>query len=171
MLAEISAGFSSLRAATDIVKGLNAVVTETAVNQAKLDLQRLLLEAQQSLFASQEAQTAAAKRVGELEAEIARMKDWSADMQRYELKKFYPGTLVYVLKTNMAAGEPIHSLCKHCYDRGIKSVLQATSKSELRFRIFSCHACRNEVHMGNSMSEDADQRFSNEIRPPQLVTK
>ena len=54
MLAEISAGLSSLKAAKDIVQGLNALKTEAAINGVKIELQGLILDAQQGLFAAQE---------------------------------------------------------------------------------------------------------------------
>jgi hypothetical protein len=67
MLAEISAGLGSLKAAKDIVQGLSAAKTEAAVNGVKIDLQGLILDAQQGLFAAQEAQSADARRIADLE--------------------------------------------------------------------------------------------------------
>jgi hypothetical protein len=86
MLAEISAGLSSLNAISDIVKGLNAANTQAAINEVKIGLQDHILKAQQALFVAQQAQATASQRIGELEQEIVRLKDWESEKQRYELK-------------------------------------------------------------------------------------
>ena len=86
----------------------------------------------QGLLAAQEAQTASTDMIRELEQEIVRLKDWSAELERYELKKFYPGTVAYVLKPEMARGEPLHMLCKQCADHTQRSTLQPTGRVELR---------------------------------------
>ena len=67
MLAEIAGGLSSLRTMKDIVQGLNAAKTEAAINGVKIELQGLILEAQQGLFAAQEAQSSGARRIADLE--------------------------------------------------------------------------------------------------------
>lgn len=161
MLEIVSSAYSGLKSALDIAGGFLALKTETEKNTAIIGIQRHVLEAQRALMEADALHNEDLKRIAELEREIARMRDWSVDMQRYELKKFYPGTVAYVLRADQAAGEPIHSLCKHCYDGGKKSVLQASARSELRFRVFSCPACHNEIHMGGTMPDDADQRFAN----------
>ena len=56
MLAEISMGLSSLKAASDILKGLNAANTQAAINDVKLVLQPHIIDAQQALAAANEAQ-------------------------------------------------------------------------------------------------------------------
>ena len=61
MLAEISAGLSSLNAAKDIVKALDGLKTQAAINEVKINLQGLILDAQQGLFAAQELQSSAAQ--------------------------------------------------------------------------------------------------------------
>lgn len=151
MLAEISAGLSSLKAAYDITKGLNAANSQATINEVKIPLQQHILDAQIALAAANEAQTASSQREGELKQEIVRLKDWSAEKQRYELKRFQPGVLAYALKPSMAEGEPPHYLCKHCYDRNEKSSLQATPRLEMRYRVHICPSCRNEYAFGSEM--------------------
>lgn len=69
MIETVSVGLSSLKAAFDLAKGLNAVENAATINELKLSLQSHILEAQQSLFAAQEAQAATAKRIADLEAQ------------------------------------------------------------------------------------------------------
>ena len=70
MIAEITAGYQSLKAATDIAKGLDAVKTAVAVNEVKLDLQRHLLNAHTALTAANQADADATHRIRELENKL-----------------------------------------------------------------------------------------------------
>jgi hypothetical protein len=123
MLAEISAGFSSLKAAFDITKGLNSANTQASINDVKIPLQEHIIEAQQALSAAGDAQTAAAGRITQLEQEIVRLEDWSAEKERYQLKNIWRGSVAYVLKPGMENGEPPHWLCANCFSRSQRSFL------------------------------------------------
>ena len=123
MLGEIVAGLESLKAATDLVKSMNAVATQATINEVKLTLQQHIFDAREALSAAQEAQTATLKRIGELEQEIASFKNWEAEKQRYQLETLPPGIHVYGLKRGMEQGEPPHKICATCYNQGFKSLL------------------------------------------------
>jgi Zn finger protein HypA/HybF involved in hydrogenase expression len=117
-------GLSSLKAASDIVKGLNAANTQTLVNEVKISLQNHILEAQQSLATAQTAQATLIERISTLEQEIVSLKDWEREKQRYELKALYSGSLAYAVKESMRGSEPLHFICASCYQKGRKSILQ-----------------------------------------------
>jgi hypothetical protein len=144
MLAEISAGLSSLKAAKDIVQGLSEAKTEAATNGVKIELQGLILEAQQGLFAAQEAQSGGARRIAELEQEIARLNDWSVERERYHLVDIYEGAVAYMLRAAMAEGTPAHWLCTNCFDQGRKSHLQPQGKVGTN-TVHKCGACQSTV--------------------------
>lgn len=156
MLAEITAGYQSLKAAKEIVQGLNALKTEVAVNEAKVALQNLLLEAHQALFAAQEAEAADARRVRALEAEIVELKDWSAEAERYELADTGRGALAYRLKESMKAGEPEHWLCPTCFGQRKKSYLQPETYSVGRVEVLRCAPCKNEIIVNGLKAGRAD---------------
>jgi len=124
MLAEISAGLSSLKAAFDLAKGLNAASAQADINEVKITLQEHIFSAQQALAAANEAQTAAAQRVRELEQEIVRLKDWSAEQQRYELKAIGERAVAYAEKQGVTDPKAPHWLCQPCFDGGHKAALQ-----------------------------------------------
>lgn len=144
MLAEISAGLSSLNAATTFLKGLNAAKTEAEINDAKLGLQRSLLSAHQSLFAAQQAEAATATRIGELEAEIMRLKNWEGEKQHYELKSLGLGSFAYMTKADMRGTEPPHWLCTRCFQDGKKSIVQyqGIPKGEPDNGLHGCPSCK-----------------------------
>lgn len=161
-IAEISGGLGSLKMAKEFLQGLNSLKTEGAVNEARVRLGGLILDAQESLLAAKEQLSAASNTIRDLEAEVVRLKDWSGEKQRYELRKFYPGSLAYVLKPSVADGEPLHMLCKHCFDRTEKGSLQPTGRHEQRYSLFKCQCCKGEAPFGEPMPESADKRLGGE---------
>jgi hypothetical protein len=138
MLAEIQAGFGGAKAALDIAKGVQSLSTETARNQAIIDIQRHVIEAQQGLAAG-------LKRIDELEQEVVRLKDWSAEKQRYELADTGKGSLAYRTKGGMEAGEPPHWICPNCYQDGRKSILKHETLPVGRAETLVCHRCGFDV--------------------------
>jgi hypothetical protein len=124
MLAEISAGLGSLKTMKDIVQGLNAAKNEAAINGLKIELQGLILDAQQGLFAAQEAQSSGAQRIAQLEQQIAAFEDWNTEKQRYQLQTIDRGAFAYMHKPGMNDGEPPMWLCQTCFDKRHKSALQ-----------------------------------------------
>ncbi|KKC27139.1 hypothetical protein [Sphingomonas sp. SRS2] len=143
MIEAIGAGLGSLKAAKDIVQALNGIQTAAAINDVKLTLQGHILEAQQGLFAAQEAQTASAQRVNELTAEIQRLRDWSSEKQRYELKNIGVGTFAYMLRPDERRDDPPYWLCTRCFDDGQKSILQFQGRgNDARQVVHSCSRCK-----------------------------
>ena len=125
---EITGAIGGLKAAMDIVKGLNATAGAVAINDAKIALQATILEAQAGLLGAQESQTANLKRIDELEAKIAKLETWEREKERYQLEEFPTGALAYVLKADDQAGQPHHRICARCYEDGHKSILQTTMR-------------------------------------------
>jgi hypothetical protein len=116
---EIKAGYEGAKAALDIAKGVSSLKTETAVNAAIIDIQRHVVEAQQGLSTS-------LQKIDELEKEIVRLKDWSAEKERYELKDTGSGAVAYALKQSVAGGQPAHYLCADCFENGHKAYLHGS---------------------------------------------
>lgn len=158
MLAEISAGLGSLKAAKDIVQGLNAAKTEVAINEVKINLQGLILDAQQGLFAAQEAQTSDARRISQLEQEIVQLKDWSAEKERYELADIGQGALGYRPKQGMESGELPHYLCANCFDQGQKTRLQPDVRTPGRDEFLFCNRCKADILIQGSRRSDHPKR-------------
>ena len=150
-IAEISAGLGSLKTAKDIVQGINAAASQAAINEIRLNLQGHLLEAQQALFSAQEAHTALTQRISALEEEIVRLKDWSAERERYHLVDVYRGSLTYMPKPGVEGGQPAHWLCANCFDQRRKSYLQFKGQDETprggrgMESTYGCDACKSSI--------------------------
>lgn len=152
-ITEISAGLSGLKAAKEILQALQGIKSATELNAVKIDLQGHILEAQQGLFAAQQLEAESARRIAELESEIVGLKEWAAERERYELKRYHPGALAYSLKPQMAQGEPPHRLCTHCFHAGKKSILHAGGV-ERGYRVHRCIPCKSELLMGSEMTDE-----------------
>lgn len=137
-IVEIKAAYDSAKAAFQIADGISSLKTEAAVNAAIIDLQRHTVDAQRGLSASLE-------KIDELEKEIMRLKDWSADKQRYELKDTGQGSLAYHLKEGVEPSEPAHWICPQCYEDGKKSILKHESLLVGRADTLVCHRCGFDV--------------------------
>ena len=144
MLAEIAAGLGSLNAAKDILKALNGAQTAVAVNEVKMELQGLILDAQSGLFAAQEAKAADARRIADLEQEIVSLKDWTAEKQRYHLADIWNGAVAFMPKPGMENGEPAHWLCTNCFNQGRKSYLQRQGQVG-SYAVQKCGACQSTM--------------------------
>ncbi|WP_447727307.1 hypothetical protein [Sphingomonas koreensis] len=123
-LAEAAAALSSLSAAMDVAKGIQALDANTKVKLATIDLMEKILSAQQHAFASQQAQAELQSRIKELEGKLASLEGWEIDKNRYHLHRYPAGAVVYVLKDGDEADEPSHCLCPACFENSRKSILQ-----------------------------------------------
>lgn len=133
---------AGLSAAFDIARGLKDIDDAARRNAAVLELQVKILAAQSD-------QAVLVERLGALEKELARLKDWETEKARYQLTDFGENTFAYSLKPEAALGEPPHRLCPTCYDlKRQKSVLQFRGRDAFKRDIYQCPACRHEYAFG-----------------------
>jgi hypothetical protein len=140
MVAEVFAGLGALKTAFDLAKGLKDINDATIRNAAVIELQEKILTAQQQ-------QSALVESVSALEKEVADLKAWDGEKQRYELKNVGgegPAVFAYALKAGEENGEPPHLLCANCYQSRRKSILQATAELRSRLRAHRCPSCKAE---------------------------
>jgi rubrerythrin len=137
-IAEVKAGYDGAKAALDILKGVQSLQSEAAKNEAVIDVQRHVIEAQQGLSTS-------LKRIDELEEEVARLTDWTAQKGRYELADTGQGSLAYRLREGLEPPEPQHWICPQCYEDGKKSILKTETLFVGRAETLVCHRCGFDV--------------------------
>jgi hypothetical protein len=143
MVGEAFAGLSAIKTAFDIAKGLKDIDDTARRNAAVIELQEKILTAQQT-------QAALIERVGELEKEVTRLKDWEADKARYQLAEIAPGLVALSIKEAMRNGEPFHRICADCAANGKKFYLQRHLSGPSLDR-YKCRGCGEEidVHKGS----------------------
>ena len=120
----IGQGLSAVKALTDLVKIMVGLRDSAKLLEATVEFNQHILSVQGALLAAQSEQTTLIERVRALEKEIADLKAWEAEKQRYELKEVAPRKFAYLLKPDAQAAEPPHWICASCYQKGQKSILQ-----------------------------------------------
>jgi len=141
-------GLNALKLIADASKLLGNIIPSAGKLQAELfTVRSQLVEAHQVALELQMAYATASQRVLDLEKEIQRHLDWTAELDRYDMIDIAPGRPAYGLKTSsQKAGEPMHYLCINCANTGKKSVLQRNSVGYQS--VFKCFLCNAEVADG-----------------------
>ncbi len=139
----IQGTIAGLKLAGDIAKGLLELKTLSEVRGKVSELQNALLSAQTSAIEANAAQFSMVEEIRALKEEMARMKAWNSEKQRYQLYAPWNGAVVYALKKTMSNSEPPHWICTNCYEDGKKSILtqQMTTGFVVEFLCPSC-GCR-----------------------------
>jgi hypothetical protein len=140
----IQGAIGGLKTAFDIATGISKLNTMAEVNAKAIELQQIILSAQTSAFAANSEQFAMIQRIRDLEDELARVKAWETERQRYKLVSPFSGAMVYAVQKAMSNGEPAHYLCTNCYRSGKASILQNTQNIE-GWTSFLCPICKSEA--------------------------
>lgn len=81
----IGGAVTGLKTAADIAIGFSKLNTMAEVQGKAIELQQVILSAQSGALAAQSAQFSLVDRIRELEREVAEVKAWEAQKQRYAL--------------------------------------------------------------------------------------
>jgi hypothetical protein len=146
VVAEISAGVTSLRAALDITKAMVDLRDAEAFRSKSIELQGVVLQAFKKAIVAREAYSTQAERIRALDAEVADLKACDAEKQKYELKPNYAGAVTYMLKPGARGSEPPHWLCPNCYANGKKSFLLPKTFGNLPTQPYKMCRMRDRGH-------------------------
>jgi hypothetical protein len=144
-MSAIAGAVVSLKSAGEIAKSLLTLRDGSMLQGKVIELQAEILSAQEGTLAAQSAQFALLERIRELEAEVAKVKAWDAEKQRYQLADVGLGSLAYVLKPEAQGTEPAHAICANCYQHQNKSILQ--KDLERGFEVVQCHTCKARLRI------------------------
>jgi len=144
----IQGTITSLKFAGDVAKSLLELKTLGDVQGKVIELQSAILSAQSSALSANADQSAMVDEIRALKEEIARVRAWDIQKQRYKLTSpWEEGGVAYALKQSMANGEPPHLICTKCYEDGRKSILNP-SKNEKGFILYGCPICKSQIPTG-----------------------
>jgi hypothetical protein len=146
----ITAIASSLNAAINVTKAMKDLNDWSVLQSKVIELQSAILEAQSSVFEVNSERSTLIERIGQLEKEMADLKTWETEKQRYELKAIPGGAFAYALKQEAQGAGPPHYICANCYEHHKKSVLQmkATNIASSSLGLptqYRCLECRSEI--------------------------
>ena len=149
-MGQIASAVSSLKVAGDLAVGLVNLKTMAEVQAKAIELNQKIISAQHDIFAANATQSVLIERVRELEGQIAVMKAWDTEKQRYKLASPETGALVYALQRVMSNGEPPHYLCANCFKQGRPSILNDLPKAKERWHYWICPNCESASPTGYS---------------------
>jgi hypothetical protein len=162
-MSAISGLVLSLRAATDISKAMIGLRDAAMIQGKIVELQGVILSAQQSALSAQADQFTLLERVRELEKQIADVEAWEQEKQRYELVELYAGGLAYRIKELVRGSEPPHFICAACYQKRQKSLLQGSDFYSQR--TLTCPDCKTEVIQYQGGAGNSPARVASDYDP------
>lgn len=143
-IGSVAAIVSSLKAASDMARTMVNMSGTANVQGKVIELQGLILSAQGGALAAQAEQSSMVQKIGDLESEIARNKEWEKEKLRYELKELRLDSYAYALKGNNRGSEPDHYLCPTCFNKNKKVILLGGITGS-RYRKIKCPECDTEI--------------------------
>lgn len=144
-MALITGTISGLKTAGDIAKSILELKSISDVRTKVIELQSAILSAQGSAFEANANQSALVEKIRALKEELARMKAWDRQKQRYQMISPWDGTIVYSLKESMKETEPPHWICANCYEKGERSILQHRKNPKTAYAEYFCK-CGSVCH-------------------------
>lgn len=148
-LGSIAAAANSLRIAAELTKGFLKLQSMAEVQAKVIELQSAILSAQSSALEANTEQAAMLQRIHDLEKEVAQVKAWETEKQRYQMVSPYGGMTVYAVKKSMSNGEPPHYICANCYHNGKHSILQnGQDKNGWTLLVCQNPACKAQAPTG-----------------------
>jgi hypothetical protein len=143
-LIAISQGINAAKAAIEIAKTMVGLRDSGKLLENSIDLNQKILSVQAALYEAQSEQATLVRTIRELEEEIANMKAWDAEKERYELKEVAARTFAYALKPDASGSEPSHLICATCYQQNQKSILQGSQWYGGGW-VHKCPLCKTQI--------------------------
>ncbi len=146
-ISAIAGTVSALKGAMDISKAMIGLHDAQAIQSKIIELNAQILEAQSSAFLANEERSTLIEHVRQLEKEVADLKAWEAEKQRYQLAELTTGVTAYAIKEEMRGAEPSHHICASCYQEGHKSILQREIRNPGMAHVDVCQRCGSDLYV------------------------
>lgn len=143
-VAAIGGALGSIKAAGDIAQAMLKLHDAKALQEKTIELNRIILSAQHEAMAANGAQMELVAQIRQLEKENSDLKDWKADLGRYQLTDIGGGVVALTIKDAMRNGEAFHRICATCASNGKKSYIQPQVKGPYYER-YKCDGCGREL--------------------------
>ena len=148
-LTVIAGAIASMKTAGDIAKGLIGIRDEAKIRERVIELQQVILSAQQSAIAAQSGEFELMEQIRNLEQKLVELQDWEREKKRYRLRDFGGGTFARELKDEeVTADEPKHLICANCFDQRRKSTLQFQGHDINKRILQFCPGCKTQFALG-----------------------
>jgi hypothetical protein len=159
-IASISGAWVGVKTSLQVLQSAIELRDAAKIQGAIIELQTKILDAQGLAIEAQQKQSTLIDQIRSLEAEIADLKNWTAEKEQYKLEEVTVGFMAYVLKEAPQPGEPEHLLCTNCFQTGKKSILQK-EKTPGRETKIMCPHCHTQIQTRNSPEFIIPKRITN----------
>jgi hypothetical protein len=133
--------------AYDLAKDL-VNLRDATVRQGKVaELQRQILDAQESAIDANQERATLMETISELRRKVAELEAWNIEKQRYKKVEVTKGVIAYALKEGMENGEPAHYACTDCYNDNKISILKSETWDPGQCMVLSCHRCGSALYL------------------------
>ena len=139
MIEYLPQALSSLSAALEVGKSITGIRDEVKLQEAVMQFNSAIIDAQSKIISSQNEQTALSAKVAELENKCTRLTDWEAKRNKYKRAEIASGVFAYIEKDYSGKFENAHKYCCNCFDNNKESSLQQFDVSPGRKTGLSCH--------------------------------
>jgi hypothetical protein len=140
----------TLKTAYDLAKDL-VNLHDTTVRQGRVaELQRQILDAQQSAIDANQERATLMETISQLRGKVAQLEAWNTEKQRYKKVEVATGVIAYTLKEGMENGEPIHYACTDCYSDNKISILKSETWDPGRSHVLSYHRCGSALYLAGA---------------------
>jgi predicted nuclease with TOPRIM domain len=143
----IAQALGAFKALKDIGEATIGLANAATFRERQIEFQGKIIDAQSALMTLQQERSTLLERIGQLEAEVAQLKAWETEKQRYELKQWEPhGIFAYAVKEDARGAEPEHWICPDCYQNRQISILQPVVRFPGRAEVRICQQCGWEAY-------------------------
>ena len=148
MISELVTAAASVKALNDILKASLELHTFNQVVAALSKVNADLMSAQAAALKAQDEQAQLAKKVLELEEQLAATDRWNTIAQHYKLRALVPGVYVYEYFPVRPGEEPYHFACVNCFDRRERAILQRVASDDSG-ETYECSRCKTRINADN----------------------
>ena len=156
-MSDISGLISSFQALYSLAKSMLDIREFEHLNAKVIEMQQIIVLAQNQTLAAQESLSAQSTKIRQLEEECMRLKDWSAESQRYSHREIAPGVFAHVENVFVGNFQHAHKLCSHCFYQHERSPVQESAEEHRRISL-SCFRCKGKIKFLEGSYYDAEPR-------------
>lgn len=135
----------SLKAATDIAKGIAALSKDVAVNTKAAELLNIINTLHQQISDLQAKYEAVSSSEKEWKQKALHREEWKETKRGYSRHKLAPGVTVYVSNADSGPIEELEWYCVNCMDIQEKESILQHHVTLLATTDYICPACKNHI--------------------------
>ena len=139
MIEYLPQAMTALSTALDVGKSLVTIRDETKLQEAVMQFNGAIIDAQSKIMLSQNEQSTLNSKLVELEKQIETLEAWEDERAKYVRTEIAVGRFVYIDKDFDGELMNAHKYCCNCFDNYRKSTLQQFNVDVGRKIGLSCH--------------------------------